>query len=589
MADDGARQGRLVRPRRILSVGVTGHRPSRLVGCDMAALDRSIAALIDAIAAAARVGSPRDLRMISPLAEGADSMLADAATARGWRLEVVLPFLSEDYANDFEVGAVRDDHLKRLAGAAAVFELPGLRGEAEEPISYERAGRVMVAQSDIIIAIWDGGPVRGRGGAAQIVAEAVYDGVPVIQLDPRSPGPPQLLWDGLVEIDLGQQTVETVARGDLSHLDRLIGELLADAAVGQPDRRHFFDRSAGWRMPGLAYPALLAMARVRTMRGSDFRMRPPLRPDCSELTNCRGDARQRQRLADLLVPRFIRADQAATHSAAMLRSGYVRNFSLAAFAVAVSMLGLLLPHGFKAVLLFTEFATIVTILGGTHIGRRAGWHGHWLEHRALAERLRCLAITVQLGDLDLRDRIGETAPWASAMATATARELGLPHAAADEPYLLAVRDALCELIDGQRSYLKVEAQRMHRLEHRLHLTGTGLFMITAFSCVALLITHGVMGIEAPQRVLTLVTAMSALFPAIGAAIYGIRMQGDFAGVAERSTVLDQHLTVLRSVIDEDDLSFETLSRRARRAADLLTGDVARWLSNASVRPLVLPG
>jgi hypothetical protein len=67
------------------------------------------------------------------------------------------------------------------------------------------------------------------------------------------------------------------------------------------------------------------------------------------------------------------------------------------------------------------------------------------------------------------------------------------------------------------------------------------------------------------------------------------MQGDFAGIAERSESLAHNLTTLRQVIDADVLSFDTLKRRVARATDLLTQDLASWLQTYHARPLTLPG
>ena len=81
MTADGAVVGTALKPRRVLSIGITGHRPSRLDGCDLAALDAAIADLIERIAVATRVDSPGDICLVSSLAEGADSMVADAIAA----------------------------------------------------------------------------------------------------------------------------------------------------------------------------------------------------------------------------------------------------------------------------------------------------------------------------------------------------------------------------------------------------------------------------------------------------------------------------------------------------------------------------
>ena len=573
--------------RRSLGIGVTGHRPERLEGSDVAALEARVGALLDRLHQLGANGHAIDMRLVSALAEGADSMAADAALARGWTLDVVLPFARDVYAEDFAAGSVRDEHLARLDRAQAVFELEGARDDEGDGEAYERAGRIVLAQVDVLIAIWDGGPVRGRGGAAQIVAEAVLQGMPVIQINPTDDGPPGLLWKGLEELDIGQQTLESVARHDLAALGPLLDELLGDPRALE---RMAVGKQRRWAFPGLAFPLLLAVMGVRRLRLADAGFARP--PSTDGIAPCAGDRRFSARLTELLTPRFAAADAVASRSASLLRSGYVRNFALSAFAVILSMLGLALPGGSKAVLLTLEFLTIATILLGTRIGTRADWHGQWLHHRALAERLRCLALSAQLGNLDLRSTTSTTERWVPVVTNATARSLGLPTVRAGQRYLSCVRDELCALIEAQLGYLTAEGERMHRLDHRLHTLGTLLFASTALTCLGMLLLKGmehIAGASGPKALELAATIASAVLPAIGAAIYGIRMQGDFAGTAERNAMLCDDLRTMRAVIDEDALTFDLLSRRVRRTGELLTGDLDRWLKATVVRRLTLPG
>ena len=66
-----------------------------------------------------------------------------------------------------------------------MFELDG-RGKTAAR-AYEAAGLLMLANADIVIAIWDQLPADGIGGTALIVEHAVAEGVPVILIDPRTP------------------------------------------------------------------------------------------------------------------------------------------------------------------------------------------------------------------------------------------------------------------------------------------------------------------------------------------------------------------------------------------------------------------
>ena len=586
----------------LIGIGVTGHRLARLDAAVLPIIAMSLDGVLDAIAEALSAKDATSLRLITALADGADSLVADKAIARNWTVDAVLPFPRNDYAADFADGEARAAYEQRLAKSHAVLELPGSRA-GDGGIAYERAGRVVLTQCDVLIAVWDGGPSRGRGGAAHVVAEAVLQGIPVVHVDATGVNPPLLLWDGLVEHSLGQQTVDTVARGDVSALPRLLRGLVE--APSAPDEAAMLARfgeapRGRWRLLSLAYPLLLAVMGVRRLRLSDLRTPLLEQTDavvprlCGEKSGFGADFGAR--LAAVLAPRFVRADANASAVAQLFRSGYVVNFSFAALAVVLSLLGLALPGSTKPALVVLEVGVIAVILLLTRGGNRAGWHRRWLDNRHLAERLRCLAISSQLGDLDLRADAAKRPGWVGWFVRATARELGLPNARVDEVYLGFVRQGLYALIDEQVAYLKAEAHRMHRLEHRLHLLGTSLFGATAAVCLFVLIfkfadkmASSVMLETIAHPLLIVATIATAGLPSIGAAIYGIRMQGDFAGTAERSEGLAQALTGLRAVIDDDDREFDTLTRRIRRASDLLTEDLASWLQTYHARPLALPG
>lgn len=583
---------------RGLRVGVTGHRLARLAGADLATLAKAAHAVLAQIDAQLSDGPPRHL--ISSLAEGADSIVADAALELGWRLDVVLPLPREDYAADFPLDGPHLAHDHRIAAANALFELPHeAAGEDERTAAYERAGRVMLAQSDIVFAMWDGQPARGRGGAAQIIAEAVLRGIPVITIDPAKPHSATLLWDGLDEHDFGQQSVETVTRGGLdrvpeviAHLTRPPADTLADplastliAGIEQPPANQLHRNT-------IAYPLLLTVMGVRPLRWW-FRTRP--KPATAPTRN--QAAQTRDELArERLNTWFERADANAVAAGQTFRSAYVTNFALAALAVIVSLTGLALPHTLKPIMATIELATIGTVLAITRIGRHAHWHRRWLDQRHLAERLRCMLIANRLGELGLRRGHASEGSWVNWAMHAVARMTGLPTACVDDAYLRAVRADLLDLLDSQIAYLGGDAARMHTLEHRMHRLGTTLFVATALICVTMVMIelsgsamHAVLSEHAMRLVSLAATIAGAALPACGAAIYGIRMQGDFAGIAERSATLAGNLRALRALVSADPLQFDVLSRRIARATDLMTDDLSTWLHTYRARSLALPG
>ena len=154
-------------------IGVTGHRKL----ADIAAVEAGVDAALGAIEAR----FPKEpLRILSSLAEGADRIVARHVLSRpGARLVAVLPLSRADYMTDFESQESREEFLALLAEAETVIEMPArdIRTEA-----YEQAGRYVVEHSEVLVAVWDGLPARGRGGTAEIVAWARGLGKPIYRV-----------------------------------------------------------------------------------------------------------------------------------------------------------------------------------------------------------------------------------------------------------------------------------------------------------------------------------------------------------------------------------------------------------------------
>jgi hypothetical protein len=154
-------------------IGVTGHRKL----ADVAAVEAGV----DAALAAIEARFPKEpLRVLSSLAEGADRLVARRVLSRpGARLVAVLPLPVLDYLADFESPQSREGFLALLGEAETVIEMPAADSRTE---AYERAGRYVVEQSDVLLAVWDGLPAQGRGGTAEIVAWARDLGKPICRV-----------------------------------------------------------------------------------------------------------------------------------------------------------------------------------------------------------------------------------------------------------------------------------------------------------------------------------------------------------------------------------------------------------------------
>ena len=175
-----------------LRIGVSGHRvPPKLPEESEAPLRALIERMLAAIVAAARkANSASAFVIVSSLAEGSDRIVAAAGLAAGFALQAVLPFDRAEYERDFETQMSRREFEELLARARDVFELDG---EADQrPRAYETAGLFMLANIDVLIAIWDGAAAAGVGGTAQIVERAIADGIVVVWIEPNHPNAMQI-------------------------------------------------------------------------------------------------------------------------------------------------------------------------------------------------------------------------------------------------------------------------------------------------------------------------------------------------------------------------------------------------------------
>jgi hypothetical protein len=179
-----------------LHIGVSGHRvPPKLPEDSEAPLRVLIDRILAAIAAAARKANTASaLAIVSSLAEGSDRIVAAAGLAAGFALQAVLPLEKTEYERDFETQMSRREFEELLARAGDVFELDG--DADQRPRAYEAAGLFMLANIDVLIAIWDGAVAAGIGGTAQIVERAVADGIAVVWIEPSHPNAMQISWPG---------------------------------------------------------------------------------------------------------------------------------------------------------------------------------------------------------------------------------------------------------------------------------------------------------------------------------------------------------------------------------------------------------
>ena len=590
------------RPKLGLAVGITGHRPPSLNEEVEAGAHPIVTEVLQTLAEA--TGKLRDRHpalfdqapfvptFVSALAEGADQFGAVVALENGYRLEVILPLSREDYRQDFEPdGDARFQML--LDKADRILELPPQASGRDE--SYALAGRATVAHCDILIALWDGAPARGSGGTADVVSLALRRGVPVIHLNPQLPGANRILWTGFSEF-VDASDLDSMPQRDVT--PDTVHEL-AQTIIGPPSDAHTLDdlykylgeREKRFRTR-IEYPLMLALLGVKRPRLLTFVSAPyekathdewlAFHKACEpELTGVAAVFREVE------VP-FAWADRLAQHFAQIDRSGHVLNFAFAAIAVLLALLGLILPE-YHFILAVAEPTVIAIFVANTFFGSKRQWHRRWLEYRQLAERLRPMRSLKLLGVASPpngeRQGVPSQISWIDWYAKAVWRAAGCPSGQLTNARSLS-ETIVHEELRPQVAYNGASASQMHMIDHRLHLASILLFTATIIGCIISVVVNLGMHHAAPSHTMVFVVVAAGL-PALGAAIFGIRMQGDFSSTEDRSRSTADNLKRIADALEHPDITLARSTDLVEAAAAIMLTDVTEWRRAYQKRTLQL--
>lgn len=584
------------RPKLALTLGITGHRA--IEPDDRTVLAAALGALFDRMAAkvaaigAAHAGCfddcPASLTLVSPLAEGADQIAAAAALDHGLALHALLPFDRGDYAQDFE-GEALAGFGALLARAESVWVLSG--PPKDRTRGYVRAGEATVAQCDLLIAAWDGEDARGRGGTAEIVETAVRRGVPVIHLPTGSTGDPVILWAGFDDV-----AAELLHRDDAPRraldgpaLEGVLDLLLAPPAPS-PELAAFLDEREQFVRSRFEWVLFLQAVGVQRLRRSSFRAARYAQATREAWQSYHDGARTVcGPAADMatLESAFAWADGLAQHYANVFRSGVVLNFVGAALAVLLSLTTSLFPKE-KLLLSMAELAIIAAVILNTAHGTRRQWHRRWLDYRFLAEQLRPLRSLKLLGAANAARSRSGSSRWTDWYAQAMWRALGSPPTLSGPDAVAGLaRHIATHELDDQVGYHRAAAHRMHVLDHRLHRIGLALLLATILTGVGTLIGL-IFYYEAIKPFTPVLGMLSAALPTLGAAIFGIRGAGDFAGIAGRSSETARRLAQVSERLRRADIDRWGAIRAGEEAATIMLADLGEWRSTYSHRKLAIP-
>jgi hypothetical protein len=153
-------------------VGFTGHRHLAHPAGVARALHHALSEL--------RKEVPGEWIALSSVAHGGDQLFVREAHEMGLSWHAILPLHRAEFAADFT--PPEWEVVEKTLGTADHVRVVDENGDRKD--AYLDCGIETVNGSDVLLALWDGKPARGRGGTADVVEYAQSIGKPILIVDP---------------------------------------------------------------------------------------------------------------------------------------------------------------------------------------------------------------------------------------------------------------------------------------------------------------------------------------------------------------------------------------------------------------------
>jgi hypothetical protein len=543
-------------PYRI-RIGVTGHRklddPAAVQAIVKRAIDMEVEKLFpeesrQSIERVRRAGMTTiSYRVLSLLAEGADRVVARAVLDHpGARLDVVLPLTVEDYLEDFETDESKNEFRYLLTRCRRPFLLrtrrirddrhdPGDQAELRRD-AYKQVGQYVVDHCDVLIAVWDGKPSRGRGGTAEIVKYAEEQNRPIIRV-----------WGDAFEVlNRNNNGLDASALDGIDRFNRqpITPEQRADYAKNL-DHDHFEKPKTARDMP----------ANVREF-----------------VNRC-------------LFPYYAQASILAKESQKRFYRAGKFIYALSAAAVGCAALGVLFPPlaaaGFSA-----ELVLLIIIALTLRQARRKHSHQGWIENRFLAERIRCGIFMAICG---VEPRPIEVLPYMGHSQTVNDWTVRVFDEVWDRlPPLTGCSHGECLILNpyvreawigDQANFHKGKKEREGRSRKRLAIAGNIVLPITIAAAALHLILMWLSAGPAEESIHWAhqgLAFIALLFPAIAASLAGMEAHREHLRLEERSANMAPQLEQLNKQMASatEPVRFESL---LQQVDEIMLRETQDWL------------
>ena len=564
------------------------------------------------------------VRCISPLAEGADRIVARQALDLGYELQAPLPFPRAIYEKTFSDDASTQEFRKLLAKTSSALEFDGTLADCDE--AYWTVGRVVLEQSDLLIAVWDENKPKGRGGTGQIVEEALHRGVPVFIINPDNPTtvifrtkcseddwrkaldrvldqilcPYQTSLDKKTDIPQWKHIADCLFGGDPNNTSAqayfsetwkyprsLVGKIVAFPS--------WFEKTLGYQRSAYFYVnSHFSCIKQHILVGKERLAKLCNRANKSNRDEYESDActwcdglglgqPQPRQIEKILTEHYRWADHLAIYYGSLFRAlGILRHLLM-----IVVMLGLVIgfyidkimensnvfTDSIKAFGFFLQFFGFICILFLVRQSRLRGWHQKFLDYRYMAEQFRHIRYLIFLGRVPAITSEGADAActresWPVWHLRNVVRQGGLvPLVMVDnslQVYRLLIDD---NIIANQLDFYSNRQQRYGIIARRLELFG----MICYVAGIIFIFIRALAFSQFLFNVVALV------IPALVSIIFALRSQGEYVRLATRYermvNILVQKHVELQQI---SSLTSSNLAEFSEELAGVLSGEVIGW-------------
>jgi len=609
----GAGDGATSQLPLVVTVGFAGHRAVGDAAQAEASLAQAFAIIGEALAAlpsqlldageetlGQAYAGDRRARLLTGAAPGADRLAIAQWRKRGYgEIHALFPFrdpATNVPLTDAPDHAQAEDRVEDLSIFTASSGIDAVALGIERDHAHSEVGRWIVRHSDLLVALWNGAPAQGLGGTGDTVRRSLERGLPVIWVQPGEAqirllephqfhrhsqldeafAAPQSFAIPLTASALltaifpafapppsqahGSTDPEVASRKDFAHVD--------------PLRRRF--KLIAWRDAVLDHTVWAAFSGFKQTVGDVRHWTPPQTapaPEPGVIAASAGYGR--------IQAAFDVADRRANRLSAIHRSQQILLVYVAVLAVFFGaapalppILGVHIDHiqAAWAELLLGVFALLISTYA-----QRAHRHRRWSDARRLAERLRAALATWPLG-ADLADASERPAfTWTEWRARAVLRDAGPPPGWLDRAeftHRAALASSL--LIDGQIRYHSREHHIAEAIDRRIKIV-EGLAFTVLMTAVASFLVASALTKHMPAGVFGVLTVISAVSPAVGAACLALEATNGFGEIARRSSRMRPEFERLKAEIDASrSPSPHQQEAVLRDAAQLLIDDTESW-------------